>query len=136
MRSRKRVPDRSSYALLGTPNSVATETLRLEENGGQVRSRVNDELIPGRAAHRRPQRRRDGTTLASRDQSAAQFVVLASKARALLRGRYHVAYEDIRALAAPILRHRILLNFQVESDRLTQDDILKKLLEAIPAPRE
>src|SRR5713226_3485593 len=41
---------------------------------------------------------------------AAQFVVLASKARALLRNRYHVAYEDIRALAPPLLRHRILLN--------------------------
>src|SRR5579875_3485598 len=51
---------------------------------------------------------------------AAQFLVLASKARALVR---------------PILRHRILLNFQAESDRLTQDDILKKLLEAMPAPK-
>jgi MoxR-like ATPase len=36
----------------------------------------------------------------------------------------------------PILRHRILLNFQAESDKLTQDDILKKLLEAMPQPRE
>jgi MoxR-like ATPase len=60
---------------------------------------------------------------------AAQFVVLASKARALLRNRYHVAYEDIRALAAPILRHRILLNFHAESERLDSDAILKRLLE-------
>ena len=67
---------------------------------------------------------------------AAQFLVLASKARALMRRRYHVAYEDIIALVRPILRHRILLNFQAESDKLTQDDILKKLLEAMPAPRE
>ena len=67
---------------------------------------------------------------------AAQFLVLASKARALMRHRYHVSYEDVIALMRPILRHRILLNFKAESDRLTQDDILKKLLEAMPAPRE
>jgi MoxR-like ATPase len=66
---------------------------------------------------------------------AAQFLVLASKARALMRHRYHVSYEDVIALTRPILRHRILLNFQAESDRLTQDDILKKLLEAMPAPK-
>ena len=66
---------------------------------------------------------------------AAQFLVLASKARALMRHRYHVSYEDVIALMRPILRHRILLNFQAESDRLTQDDILKKLLEAMPAPK-
>ena len=56
---------------------------------------------------------------------AAQFLVLAAKARALMKGRYHVTYEDIRALYIPVLRHRILLNFHAESDRLTQDDILK-----------
>jgi MoxR-like ATPase len=66
---------------------------------------------------------------------AAQFLVLASKARALMRHRYHVAYEDVIALMRPILRHRILLNFQAESDKLTQDDILKKLLEAMPPPK-
>jgi MoxR-like ATPase len=66
---------------------------------------------------------------------AAQFVVLASKARALLRGRYHVSYEDIRALAAPILRHRILLNFHAESERLDQDSILKRLLDWKAEPK-
>src|ERR1700740_1634664 len=66
---------------------------------------------------------------------AAQFVVLASKARALVRGRYHVSYEDVRALAAPILRHRILLNFHAESERLDSDAILKRLLEWKPEPR-
>src|ERR1700681_2235626 len=60
---------------------------------------------------------------------AAQFVVLAAKARSLMRNRYHVAYEDMRALAAPILRHRILLNFQAESERLDSDAILRFLLE-------
>ncbi|HYL35011.1 MAG TPA: MoxR family ATPase, partial [Bryobacteraceae bacterium] len=60
---------------------------------------------------------------------AAQFLVLGGKARALMKGRYHVSYEDIRALFTPILRHRILLNFHAESDRLRQDDILRKILD-------
>jgi len=63
---------------------------------------------------------------------AAQFLVLASKARALMKHRYHVTYEDIRALAIPILRHRVLLNFFAESDRLKADDILRRLLEHMP----
>ncbi|MSV30297.1 MAG: AAA family ATPase [Bryobacterales bacterium] len=67
---------------------------------------------------------------------AAQFLVLAAKARALVKRRYHVTYEDIRALYIPVLRHRILLNFHAESDRLKQDDILKMLLEWKGAPRE
>jgi MoxR-like ATPase len=66
---------------------------------------------------------------------AAQFVVLASKARALLRNRYHVAYEDVRALAPPILRHRILLNFHAESEKLDSDAILKRLLEWKTEPK-
>jgi len=64
----------------------------------------------------------------------AQFLVLAAKARALMRRRYHVTYEDIRALAIPVLRHRILLNFYAESDRLSADDILRRLLELRPPP--
>jgi MoxR-like ATPase len=66
---------------------------------------------------------------------AAQFLVLGGKARALMHGRFHVAYEDIRALAAPVLRHRVLLNFHAESARLTTDDLLRQLLDAKPAPR-
>ena len=64
---------------------------------------------------------------------AAQFLVLAAKARALMRSRYHVSYDDLRSLAAPILRHRILLNFHAESERLSSDDILKRILEVKPA---
>jgi MoxR-like ATPase len=66
---------------------------------------------------------------------AAQFMVLSAKARALMRRRYHVTYEDIRALAIPVMRHRILLNFFAESDRLKSDDILKQLLEWKQPPR-
>ncbi len=67
---------------------------------------------------------------------AAQFLVLASKARALMQGRYHVSFEDIRQLYIPILRHRILLNFHAESERLSADDILKQILQLKPAPRD
>ncbi len=67
---------------------------------------------------------------------AAQFLVLAAKAKALMKGRYHVTYDDIRSLYAPVLRHRVLLNFHAESDRLRQDDILKQVLDWKPAPRD
>jgi MoxR-like ATPase len=54
----------------------------------------------------------------------------------MMRRRYHVAYEDIAALLRPVLRHRVLLNFQAESDRLSTDDVLKKVIEARPIPRD
>ncbi len=65
---------------------------------------------------------------------AAQFIVLAAKARALSRHRFHVSYEDVKALAVPVLRHRILLNFHAESDRIDSDEILRRLIEQMPAP--
>jgi MoxR-like ATPase len=67
---------------------------------------------------------------------AAQFIVLAAKARALSRKRYHVTYEDITSLAAPVLRHRIILNFHAESERIDADDIVKRLLEHLPPPED
>src|SRR5450432_611484 len=65
---------------------------------------------------------------------AAQFIVLAAKARALARRRYHVTYEDITALVIPVLRHRILLNFHAESERIDADEILRRLIEHMPPP--
>ena len=67
---------------------------------------------------------------------AAQFIVLAAKARALSRKRYHVTYDDITALAVPVLRHRILLNFHAESERIDADEILNRLLAQVPRPKE
>ena len=67
---------------------------------------------------------------------AAQFIVLAAKARALSRKRYHVTYEDVAALAVPVLRHRILLNFHAESERIDSDEILTRLIEKMPRPRD
>jgi MoxR-like ATPase len=66
---------------------------------------------------------------------AAQYLVLGGKARALMRGRYHVSFDDIRALAHPVLRHRVLLNFHAQSERVTSDQVVKHLLEQVPIPR-
>ena len=65
---------------------------------------------------------------------ASQYLVLGAKARAILNGRYHVAYEDIKAVAIPVLRHRILTNFNAEADGITSLDIIKRLLENVDPP--
>ncbi|HKG22103.1 MAG TPA: AAA family ATPase [Blastocatellia bacterium] len=66
---------------------------------------------------------------------ASQFLVLGGKARAVMSGRYNVSVEDIRALAYPILRHRILLNFHAESERVKADDVVRRLIEVVPEPK-
>src|SRR5882762_1582829 len=66
---------------------------------------------------------------------AAQYLVLGAKARALTQGRYHVSYEDIRSLAHPVLRHRVLTNFRAESEGITTDSIIDELLGAVPMPK-
>jgi len=66
---------------------------------------------------------------------ASQSLILASKARALMQGRYHVSVADIRALAHPILRHRVIPNFYAESEKVTSDVLVDRLIEAVPAPR-
>lgn len=65
---------------------------------------------------------------------ASQFLVLAGKARAILHGRVNVSCDDIRAMAPPVLRHRILLNFQAESERVDSDEVIRRLIEAVPEP--
>ncbi|HEV2136105.1 MAG TPA: MoxR family ATPase [Terracidiphilus sp.] len=67
---------------------------------------------------------------------AAQFIVLAAKARALSHRRYHVTYDDVDSVVAPVLRHRILLNFHAESDRVNTDEIIRRLLIHVPRPKE
>ncbi|MES2177571.1 MAG: MoxR family ATPase [Gemmatimonadota bacterium] len=66
---------------------------------------------------------------------AAQALILGAKARALLQGRSHVGFEDVRALAMPVLRHRMLLNFQAQSEKVTTDHLIEKLLAAAPIPK-
>ena len=66
---------------------------------------------------------------------ASQALVRGAKARALMHGRYHVSVKDIQALAKPILRHRIMTNFYAESERITPDKVIERLLETVPVPK-
>jgi MoxR-like ATPase len=63
---------------------------------------------------------------------ASQFLILAAKARAVLHGRFYVACEDVRAVAAPVLRHRIITNFNAEAEGIKPDEIIRRLGEIIP----
>ena len=65
---------------------------------------------------------------------ASQALILGSKARALIHGRHHVSVKDIHALAAPILRHRVLPNFYGEAEGITSDAVVERLIQAVPAP--
>jgi len=63
---------------------------------------------------------------------AGQALVLTAKARALLYGRYAATRDDVLALAAPVLRHRLLLSFAAEAEQRTTDDVVAELLRAVP----
>ncbi len=65
---------------------------------------------------------------------AAQYLILGSKTRALMHGRFQPSFEDVRALAHPVLRHRILTNFHAESERVTSDHLIDRLLETVATP--
>jgi MoxR-like ATPase len=65
---------------------------------------------------------------------AAQYLVLGGKARALTMGRYHVSFDDIKSMAHPVLRHRVLTNFRAESEGISTDSIVDELLERVPVP--
>jgi MoxR-like ATPase len=62
---------------------------------------------------------------------ASQFLVLGAKAKAILAGKYHVDFEDVRAVAIPVLRHRLVLNFHARSDGVDADTVARRLLEAV-----
>jgi MoxR-like ATPase len=66
---------------------------------------------------------------------AAQFLILGAKAKALTEGRYHVSFDDIRSLAHPVLRHRVLTNFRAESEGITSDALVDELIRTVPTPR-
>jgi MoxR-like ATPase len=63
---------------------------------------------------------------------AVQNLLLGAKARAVLEGRYHATTADVRAVAGPVLRHRIITTFNAESNGITSDQVIEKLLEAVP----
>jgi MoxR-like ATPase len=66
---------------------------------------------------------------------AAQYLILGAKAKALTEGRYHVGFDDIKALAHPVLRHRVLTNFRAESEGVTSDALVDELIKTVPLPR-
>ena len=67
---------------------------------------------------------------------AVQFLILGGKARALLAGRFHVQVEDIQALAAPVLRHRMVVNFAAESDGVTSDQVIGRIIDSTPTTED
>lgn len=67
---------------------------------------------------------------------ATMFITMAAKAKALMDGRFHVTTDDVRSLVLPVLRHRVLVNFYAESDKVDTDDVLTRMMEAMPAPRD
>jgi MoxR-like ATPase len=67
---------------------------------------------------------------------ACQYLILGGKARAILNGRLHVMTEDIRAVAYPVLRHRLVTTFHADAEGITTDDIIRKLLDSTPLPLE
>jgi MoxR-like ATPase len=67
---------------------------------------------------------------------ACQYMILGGKARAILHGRLHVTTDDIRAVAYPVLRHRLVTTFNADAEGVTTDDIVRKLLQAIGLPQE
>jgi MoxR-like ATPase len=67
---------------------------------------------------------------------ACQQLVLASKARALLRGRYHVTLEDVEELALPVLRHRLVPTFSAEAEGVSVDELIRRLISEVPRPQK
>ncbi len=65
---------------------------------------------------------------------AGQYMILGGKARAVLNGRYYVSTEDIRSVAHPVLRHRIITNFNAEAEGVTTDQLISQLIETLPPP--
>jgi MoxR-like ATPase len=66
---------------------------------------------------------------------AAQYLILGAKARALTEGRYHVSFDDVKAMAHPVMRHRVLMNFRAESEGVTTDALIDELLKTVPMPK-
>jgi MoxR-like ATPase len=67
---------------------------------------------------------------------ASQYLILGGKARAILHGRVHVTTEDIREVAYPVLRHRIMTTFNADAEGISPDHIIGKLIDALPLPQQ
>jgi MoxR-like ATPase len=112
----------------------AMKFTRLTRKGSRVASDKGTTVAPGGAKPKEvevPDFIRDYVTWGAGPR-ATQFLILAAKARAVLHGRYYVSCEDVRAVAAPILRHRIITNFNAEAEGIKPDDIVRRLIDRIP----
>jgi MoxR-like ATPase len=67
---------------------------------------------------------------------ASQYLILGGKARAILHGRLHVTTEDVRAVAYPVLRHRLITTFNADAEGVTTDDVITRLLQVVPLPQQ
>jgi MoxR-like ATPase len=67
---------------------------------------------------------------------ASQYLILGGKARAVLHGRFHVTTDDVRAVALPVLRHRVMTTFHADAEGIAPDQIIGKLLDSVPPPTE
>ena len=63
---------------------------------------------------------------------ASQFLIVGAKARALIHGRYAASCEDVRAIATPVMKHRIIVNFHAEAEGIGPDQIISRLIEVVP----
>src|SRR5688572_14334941 len=126
------VPDR----VLGGPDILEIQQLvrqvAVAEDVARYAVRLVDASRPGRQSNL--QFVREWVKLGA-GLRASQALCLAGKARALIHGCYHVSVADIQALALPVLRHRVIPNFYAESERVTTDTLVARLLEAVPVPR-
>jgi MoxR-like ATPase len=67
---------------------------------------------------------------------ASQYLILGGKARAILHGRLHVTTEDIREVAYPVLRHRLVTTFNADAEGITTDMVIERLIKTIPTPQQ
>ena len=67
---------------------------------------------------------------------ASQYLILGGKARAILHGRLHVTTDDIKEVAYPVLRHRLVTTFNADAEGVTTDDIIDRLIRTIPLPQD
>jgi MoxR-like ATPase len=112
----------------------AMKFTRLTRKGSRVAADKTGTPTPGGAKTKEidvPDFIRDYVTWGAGPR-ATQFLILAAKARAVLHGRYYVSCEDVRAVAAPVLRHRIITNFNAEAEGVKPDDIVRRLIDRIP----
>jgi MoxR-like ATPase len=112
----------------------AMKFTRLTRKGSRVRGPVRGQAVAAAGKSQTadvPDFVRDYVTWGAGPR-ATQFLILAAKARAVLHGRYYVSCEDVRAVAPPVLRHRIITNFNAEAEGIKPDDIVRKLIDLIP----